>query len=232
MGSNDGNDDEKPVHRVTVPTFEMSKTAVTFKQYRACVSAGGCTPAHVDDGTCWIWDGHKEEQGGLPSSFQADDQPVVCVDWNQAQAYARWVDARLPTEAEWEYAARSGGQNWKYPWGNENATCDRAVMHDGNGGCGRNSTWPVCSKPRGNTAQGLCDMTGNVWEWVQDWYHNSYKGAPTDGSAWESPAGSYRVDRGGSWGNGAGYVRTAYRIFVSPGYRLDYVGFRLARSVP
>ncbi|HQE74101.1 MAG TPA: SUMF1/EgtB/PvdO family nonheme iron enzyme [Myxococcota bacterium] len=231
MGSNDGDDDEKPVHRVTVPTFEMSKTAVTFKQYRACVSAGGCTPAHVDDGTCWIWNGSKWEQGRLPSSFQGDEQPVVCVDWDQAQAYARWADARLPTEAEWEYAARSGGQNWKYPWGNENATCDRAVMYESDNGCGRRSTWPVCSKPRGNTVQGLCDMAGNVWEWVQDWYHNSYNGAPTDGSAWEKPTGSNRVNRGGSGRGLARYVRAANRSSDLPGNRNGGVGFRLARSV-
>jgi len=230
MGSNDGDDDERPVHSVTVRTFEMSKTAVTFRQYRACVSAGGCTPAHVDDGTCWIWNGSKWEQGRLPSSFQGDEQPVVCVDWDQAQAYARWAGGRLPTEAEWEYAARSGGRDWKYPWGNENATCERAVMDDGGNGCGRNSTWPVCSKPRGNTTQGLCDMAGNVWEWVQDWYHDSYNGAPTDGSAWERPTGSVRVVRGGSWGRNAGYVRAAVRSYDLPGVRGDLVGFRLARS--
>ncbi len=230
MGSNDGDDDEKPVHRVTVSTFEMSKTEVTFKQYRACVSAGGCTPAHVDDGTCWLWNGSKWEQGRLPSSFQGDEQPVVCVDWEQAQAYARWADARLPTEAEWEYAARSGGQNWKYPWGNENATCDRAVMHESDNGCGRRSTWPVCSKPRGNTVQGLCDMAGNVWEWVQDWYHDSYNGAPTDGSAWEKPTGSNRVLRGGSWYYSARDVRAAFRSIVDPRIRNDNVGFRLARD--
>ncbi|HQL56295.1 MAG TPA: SUMF1/EgtB/PvdO family nonheme iron enzyme [Myxococcota bacterium] len=230
MGSNDGDDDEKPVHSVTVRTFEMSKTAVTFRQYRACVSAGGCTPAHVDDGTCWIWNGSKWEQGRLPSSFQGDEQPVVCVDWDQAQAYARWAGGRLPTEAEWEYAARSGGRDWKYPWGNENATCERAVMDDGGNGCGRNSTWPVCSKPKGNTTQGLCDMAGNVWEWVQDWYHDSYNGAPTDGSAWERPTGSSRVFRGGSCYGDAWYVRAAFRLDGVPRFRFDNLGFRLARS--
>ena len=234
MGSNDGDsyNNEKPVHRVTVPTFEMSKTAVTFKQYRACVSAGGCTPAHVDDGTCFVYTaGSVWGYGTLPSSFQGDSQPVVCVDWDQAQAYARWAGGRLPTEAEWEYAARSGGRDWKYPWGNEEATCDRAVMNDGGSGCGRKSTWPVCSKPRGNTTHGLCDMAGNVWEWVQDWYHDSYKGAPTDGSAWEKPTGSYRVNRGGSWFSIAWRVRAANRRDDDPRYRYGYLGFRLARSV-
>jgi formylglycine-generating enzyme required for sulfatase activity len=105
-------------------------------------------------------------------------------------------------------------------------------MYDGSGpGCGRDSTWPVCSKPTGNTTHGLCDMAGNVWEWVQDWWHNSYDGAPTDGSAWESPAGSYRVNRGGSWYGYAGFVRAALRHSGVPRSRYGNVGFRLARSV-
>jgi iron(II)-dependent oxidoreductase len=195
----------------------MTKTQVTVEQYKACVDAGVCTAPDTGDYCNW----GQSDRG---------KHPINCVDWHQAQAYAKWAGGRLPTEAEWEYAARSGGRDWKYPWGNENATCERAVMYDGDLGCGRESTWPVCSKPRGNTTHGLCDMAGNVWEWVQDWYHDSYKGAPTDGSAWEKPTGSSRVDRGGSWGNGAGSVRAAIRNHASPGYRHDTLGFRLARD--
>jgi len=233
MGSNDGDPDEKPIHSVRVPAFEMSKSEVTFKQYRACVDAGHCTAPHIDDGTCWIWNGRKWDKGALPSSFQGDNQPVVCVDWEQARAFAAWAGGRLPTEAEWEYAASGVGNDWKYPWGNEDATCGRAVMCGaGKDGCGRAITWPVCSKPKGHTPQGLCDMAGNVWEWVQDWYHNSYKGAPTDGSAWESPEGSKRVRRGGLWVNVGKHVRSANRGYVSPSYSSNGVGFRIARSVP
>jgi len=219
MGSEDGDSDEMPVHIVMVPTFEMGKTQVTVDQYRACVDAGACTAPSTSEWCNW----GQSDRG---------KHPINCVDWHQAQAYAKWAGGRLPSEAEWEYAARSGGRDWKYPWGNENATCERAVMDDGSGnGCGRgNTTWPVCSKPKGNTTHGLCDMAGNVWEWVQDWYHDSYKGAPTDGSAWEKPTGSSRVDRGGSWGNGAGSVRAAIRNHASPGYRHDTLGFRLARD--
>ncbi|MGI6682080.1 MAG: SUMF1/EgtB/PvdO family nonheme iron enzyme [Myxococcota bacterium] len=222
MGSNDGDsyDNEKPVHRVTVRTFEMTKTQVTVEQYKACVDAGACT---------------APDTGGSCNWGQSDrgKHPINCVDWHQAQAYAKWAGGRLPSEAEWEYAARSGGRDWKYPWGNENATCERAVMDDGSGnGCGRgNTTWPVCSKPKGNTTHGLCDMAGNVWEWVQDWYHDSYKGAPTDGSAWEKPTGSFRVGRGGSWYDSASYVRAANRDFGDPRRRSDCLGFRLAKSV-
>lgn len=227
MGSVDGDPDERPVHQVSVKSFKITKTEVTFAEYRACVKAGACTPAHVSDGTCWVVEG----TGILPSSFQGDNQPVVCVDWNQAVAFARWAGGRLCTESEWEYAARSGGRSWKYPWGNKGATCERAVISDGGNGCGKNHTWPVCSKPKGNTVQGLCDMAGNVWEWVQDWSHGSYNGAPSDGSAWESPAGSTRVFRGGGWFIFARLCRSAYRFNYTPDTRLGDLGLRVCRSL-
>jgi len=219
MGSEDGDSDEMPVHIVMVPTFEMGKTQVTVDQYRACVEAGACTAPSTSEWCNW----GQSDRG---------KHPINCVDWNQAQAFATWAGGRLPSEAEWEYAARSGGGDCKYPWGDEDATCERAVMNDGSGyGCGRDSTWPVCSKLKGNTTHGLCDMAGNVWEWVQDWYHDSYNGAPTDGLAWESPTGSDRVIRGGSWHGFAWFVRAAIRFNYSPGNRYGYLGFRVARSV-
>jgi formylglycine-generating enzyme required for sulfatase activity len=228
MGSSDVGSDAQP-HQVTVKSFQMAKTLVTFGQYKKCVGEGDCTAAHVSDGSCYVWNGSKWEQGTLPASFQGDDQPVVCVDWEQAQAFAKWAGGRLPSEAEWEFAARSGGKEQKYPWGDEEATCERAVIAAGGNGCGRNATWPVCSKPAGNTKQGLCDMAGNAWEWLQDWYHDPYNGAPTDGSAWESPAGSLRVLRGGSWDYFAGYARSADRGGSGPGDLVNVYGFRPAR---
>ena len=220
MGSDDGGSDEKPVHSVTVPTFKMTKTEVTVDQYRACVDEGDCTAPN--SGYDCNWD--KPDRGS---------HPINCVDWDQAQAFATWAGGRLPSEAEWEYAARSGGQDWKYPWGDEGATCARAVMADDMGaGCGRDSTWPVCSKPSGNTTDGLCDMAGNVWEWVQDGHHHNYDGAPTDGSAWEPPTASARVSRGGSWAYYAGNLRAAKRDFFGSNMRTSGLGFRLARSVP
>jgi formylglycine-generating enzyme required for sulfatase activity len=209
----------------------MAKTLVTNKQYRACVDAGACTAAHTSDGTCSMLKGLKWEQGTLSASFRGDDQPVVCVDWEQAKAFSEWAWGRLPSEAEWEYAARSAGKGRMYPWGDKQATCARAVMADGGYGCGRNMAWPVCSKPEGNSEQGLCDMAGNVWELVQDWYHNSYVGAPTDGSAWESPASFGRVRRGGSEYHVAGYARSAARATVDPAHRNSTIGFRPARSL-
>lgn len=152
------------------------------------------------------------------------------MDWEQARTYAeKWAGARLPSEAEWEYAARSAGENHLYPWGDEKATCTRAVMYDGGNGCGRNATWPVRSKPTGVSAQGVHDLAGNVWEWVQDEYVNSYTGAPADGSARED-TGSTRVKRGGSWNDGAELARAAPRFFGHPGLGDANLGFRPARS--
>ena len=105
-------------------------------------------------------------------------------------------------------------------------------MRDGGKGCGQGRTWPVCSKPRGNTAQGLCDLAGNVGEWVEDCYHESYQGAPNDGSAWTILCGkTRRVLRGGSWRSLPDYVRTANRHRQFPTYRNFSNGFRCARSV-
>jgi formylglycine-generating enzyme required for sulfatase activity len=218
---------EQPAHRVSLKTFQMSKTLVTNKQYAACATAGACTAAHASDGNCHLV--IPEKTGNLPASFLGDDQPVVCVDWHQAKAFAKWAGARLPSESEWEYAARSGGKERYYPWGEEYATCARAVLDDkdaGGPGCGRSATWPVCSMPAGNTEQGLCDMVGNALQWVEDAYHESYNGAPTDGSAWTLPASVTRILRGDAWYS---YISATY----NRGYGADDIfasqGFRLAR---
>ena len=135
---------------------------------------------------------------------------------------------RLPTEAEWETAARSGGRDQKYPWGDAEPTCERAVFESGGNGCGRDSTWLACSKTAGNTAQGLCDMAGNVWEWVWNWYGDL---PPTDSSdPLGVSSGSYRVVRGGSWSDGASGLPAAGRGGFAPSYRGNNLGFRLVRS--
>ena len=217
MGSNDGDNDEKPVHSVTVSTFDIAATEVTVGQYRQCVDARVCSAPATDSIYC-NW-----------GKSDRENHPVNCVDWNQATTYAKWVGGRLPTEAEWEYAARSGGRNQKYPWGNQTATCGYAVMSEGGYGCGRDSTWPVCSKTTGNTAQGLCDMAGNVWEWVSDWFGSYGSGSVTNPTG--SSSGSYRVIRGGSFDYDARYVRAANRAIDDPGSRNFGLGFRPARSV-
>ena len=221
----DGEYDGRPIHAVTVGSFEMSKTEVTVGQYRQCVNAGACT--EPSDG----W----ENVPGV-----RENHPVVYVTWNQAKAFAEFAGARLPTEAEWEYAAKSGGQDIVFPWGNEEPNCDRlnfnrcvgvGVWAVGNKGLG--DTTPVCTYATGNTAQALCDMAGNVWEWVEDDWHGSYEGAPVDGSAYiDNPRGSGRVFRGGSWLLVAVGVRAARRLNFDPSLADVGDGFRLARSAP
>lgn len=225
MGTDDGSalfSNAKPIREVTIKTFEMSKTLVTVEQYAECVAKGGCTEPATGGYCNWGKTGRQRH-------------PINCVDWEQSNRFAKFKGARLPTEAEWEYAATSGGKNEKYPWGNEAATCERAVMYGNNGyGCGNDSTMPVCSKPAGNakfvSGGELCDAVGNVWQWVQDKYQNSYANAPLDGSAVEG-AGSGRVMRGGSFRSEvAGYLRADVRDLAGPGLRGVRFGFRLARS--
>ena len=225
-----------PRHKVVIKRFQMAEAAVTNKQYGACVAAGACSAAHDSDGTCIVFGGIRWWPGILPAAFKGDDQPVVCVSLEQARTFSKWVGGRLPSEAEWEYAALSAGRNQKYPWGNEAPSCARAVLATRNDGlgdpryaCGRNTTWPVCSKPAGNTRQGLCDMAGNADEWVQDEFHGySYEGAPVDGSAWES-LGESPSTRGSSWATIFPDAWTARRSAERRGTWADRLGFRPAR---
>ena len=227
-------DDEKPIHAVTVKDFSMTKTEVTVKQYRKCVDAGACSAPHWDDNTCYVYNGSRWEKGILGEKFREDQKPVVCVDWQQAREFAKWVDGDLPSEAQWEYASRSRGRNVKYPWGNKEANCDVAVMDDGGYGCGRYETWEVCSKTGGNTAQGLCDMGGNVMEWVLDEWHGSYENAPSKDIGWcsdrrcDSNTSASRVYRGGSLINDASFLRSADRLNSSPDFRNAFLGFRVS----
>ena len=230
MGSSGASADEQPAHWVTVGPFEMARTEVTFAQYRRCVKAGACKPPHAADGACDVFDGRDWGPGRLPASSTADDQPVVCVDWDQARAYAAWAGGRLPSEAEWEYAARGGGKAQTYPWGNEPADCMRAVISDGGPGCGRLTPSAVCSRPLGITAQGLCDMAGNVWEWVEDAYHPSYEGAPADARAWTGAANALHVYRGGSWLGSASLARAGFRFAVDSGGCSSSLGLRPVRK--
>jgi formylglycine-generating enzyme required for sulfatase activity len=222
MGSNAGDTDEQPVHPVTVPAFEMLKTEVTVTQYQACVTATACT-APSTYGSC------APTSHGNWGAAGREGHPVTCVAWSQAEAYCTWAGGRLPSEAEWEYAARSGGQDIAYPWGDQPPTCSYAVMYEGGDGCNTGHTMAACSKASGNTDQGLCDMAGNVSEWLMDWYHDTYTDAPDDGSAWEVPSGSTRVYRGGGYGYDAQYMRASNRVDDIPIYYVYDIGFRCAR---
>lgn len=220
MGSDGRYDNALPIHEVNIKSFEMSATPVTVEQYAECVMEGVCAepPKKATDGGDCNW-GKKKRRS----------HPINCVSWEQANKYAEFINARLPSEAEYEYAARSGGKNQIYPWGNEKPTCDRVVMAGNGASACAKGTMPVCSRPRGNTAQGLCDMAGNILQWVQDEYQNSYKGAPTDGSALAASGSDQRVLRSAFTAQGIDSLRATCRSAAFHGYIYEGFGFRLAR---
>jgi formylglycine-generating enzyme required for sulfatase activity len=222
MGSPDtenGRDSsESPLHKVTIAEpFAVSKFDVIFADWDACVAVGGCP---------------KEGRAG-DAGWGRGAQPLINVNWDDARAYVAWLSTmtgktyRLLTEAEWEYAARAGSVT-AYWWGDE--------IGKGNANCNAcSSQWdnlqpaPVPSfKPN---AFGLYDMGGNVWQWVQDCWHDNYNGAPTDGSAWTAGDCNYRVVRGGSWYLDPQTVRSAKRDRYTPDGRDYSLGFRVGRTL-
>ncbi|MDD5210488.1 MAG: formylglycine-generating enzyme family protein [Elusimicrobiales bacterium] len=217
-----GSNNTRPVRGVEIKTFKMAKAVVTVEQYAKCVNEGKCTEPAI---TYYSFN----------CNWYTPDRrayPMNCLNGAQMKDFAGFAGARLPTEAEWEYAARSGGKNNKYPWGNEPVTHDRAV-YDGpeNGiGGGTNGTMPVCSKPAGNTEQGLCDMAGNVWQVTQDIYKDSYAGAPVDGGAVTGAADGDNVIRGNSfYSSDEEYLRADFRSYIYMRQGSYYVGFRLVK---
>jgi formylglycine-generating enzyme required for sulfatase activity len=217
MGSDDGDpvafNDEKPRHKVYVNAFWIDQTEVTNAQYKKCVDASACS---------------------LPEKFRSDlrdtnygnpefsDCPVVYVTWHQARQYAEWVGGRLPTEAEWEYAAR-GSSGYIYPWDNDPPNDSLLNYDDSIAG-----TTPVGSYPDGASWCGALDMAGNVLEWTSS-LNEPYPYDATDGR--EAPeAKGLRVMRGGAFSFAAKYVRCAFRSVSSPNYRNYFIGFRVVAS--
>jgi formylglycine-generating enzyme required for sulfatase activity len=209
----DAQSDEKPQHTVYLDAFWIDRTEVTNAQYKKCVQAGAC----------------KASGFASDSKYNADNQPVVGVSWDAAQAYCQWAGRQLPTEVQWEKAARGAQADGRiYPWGNQPTTCEYAVMNDGSGnGCGKgDAPWPVGSKPQGASPYGALDMAGNVWEWVADWYDEKYYASSPPKNPPGPSSGQDRVLRGGSWYNGQAGARAASRGRNSPGDRYNNVGFR------
>lgn len=212
MGSEDGDDDEKPVREVSVDEFWIDQTEVTNFQYAQCVQAEECE-----------WSEYATD-----ANYNGMHQPVAGVSWYDAEAYCTWVSGRLPTEAEWEYAARGPGNN-SYPWGDDVSNCAKAQV----GLCSGGTTVNVGSfSPAGDSWIGAQDMAGNVWEWVADWYEADYYSFAPDDNPQGPEDGSSKVLRGGSWVNDARVLRSAYRSSSVPTNRLNGIGFRCAYPGP
>jgi formylglycine-generating enzyme required for sulfatase activity/predicted Ser/Thr protein kinase len=208
MGSDEGDSDEQPVHTVYLDAFYIDRTEVTNAQYRACVEAGACDALRYTT----YYDNADYAQ-----------HPVVYVNCDDAEAYCRWAGKRLPTEAEWEKAAR-GTDGRTYPWG-EGIDCDHAQYDECDG-----ETVPVGSKPKGASPYGALDMAGNVLEWVADWYDSGYYSQSPARNPPGPDSGEYRVLRGGSWYYSQRHAACTFRDRNYSRRRNFNVGFRCARG--
>jgi formylglycine-generating enzyme required for sulfatase activity len=236
MGSADSDsqayENEKPQHQVALAGFWIDRTEVTNAQYRKFVEAGGYNQKQYWTEAGWAWKGQNNATQPTcwgDGNLNQAAQPVVCVSWYEAYAYARWAGGRLPTEAEWEKAARGpstgSGDVRIYPWGNAAPDCNRLNYWGKDGGCvGRPA--PVGSYANGVSPYGALDLAGNVWEWVSSRY-GSYPYRSDDGREDQSST-DVRVLRGGSWLNEARSVRSALRGRNDPGTRNYNIGFRVA----
>jgi formylglycine-generating enzyme required for sulfatase activity len=208
MMGGEGGDDEKPIHEVCLSAFWISQTEVTNDQYRACVDAGVCDPPN-------------DRTDFNDPSYAS--HPVVCVDWYQAETYAQWMGGSLPTEAQWEYAAR-GPAGRAYPWVGAEPICGVANVN----GCVWDTT-QVGSYPNGASWIGALDMTGNVWEWTADWYSSNYYATLAPGALDPTGpvSGNFRVLRGVSFIPNPWGTRTTLRLRYSPSDHLNGWGFRV-----
>ena len=213
---------ESPYHEVYLDAFWIDRSEVTKKQYDECVGTGACPvpSSNVRVFSAWTDD---------------PDTPVVGVNWQDAADYCQWAGKRLPTEAEWEKAAR-GTDGRKYPWGNEDYKCYEPESTYEGMECIDTTPWAVCSKPKANTPYGLCDMAGNVWEWTADWYDGTYYYDSPDSNPGGPAAGLNRVVRGGTSVSAFNHLhlydslRTSARNDADPSTQGVTVGFRCARD--
>ena len=218
--------DECPRHTVYLKEYWIDRYETTNTDYVGFVIATGarsaldnsCKTKGCKDGN--LWDGVS-----YPSMIR--DQPVIQVSWHDADAYCRWRGKRLPTEAEWEKAAR-GPSGRLYPWGNEPVSRSRAVYKKKWQGI--NTLGSVGSHPKGVSIYGVHDMAGNAWEWVSDWYQLDYYRSSPLSNPQGSPDGKYKIVRGGSWINNPDTLHGAFRRWSLPEVRFNDTGFRCAKD--
>lgn len=216
MMGREGNEalaDERPLHPVWLETFAIDLHEVTTAQYAQFLSA-------TDHTAPWQWESVELSQHG--------DRPVVGVSWDDADAYCRWKEKRLPTEAEWEKAAR-GTDGRRYPWGNQVPTKDIANFALGARFSYNQVLKPVRSLDQGRSPFGLYHMAGNAYEWVQDWYLTNYYEVSPAKNPQGPERGQFKVLRGGSWSDLAKYLLAYSRFKLPPGTRNSYTGFRCAK---
>ena len=229
MGSDKGNENEMPVKTVYLDAYYIDKYEVTNRQYAMFLNTLGKTPKEVDhfinieSPYCKIEyvDGKYQAEQGY------EYHPVLFVTWQGAKDYTKWADKRLPTEAEWEKAARGGFEGREYPWGNTISHVN--ANYEGSDGV---DDWLVTA-PVGSFApngDGLYDMAGNAWEWCADWYNNQYYKKMPLKNPKGPDSGTIRVIRGGSWGNDACYLRCAFRYGAPPMIAFNHGGFRCAKD--
>lgn len=223
QGDRDGGRDEYPRHDVYVDAFYIDKFEVTNGQYLAFVKATGHRiPQNPKNATRNLWQGETITES-------LTDRPVINVDWADAEAYCRWAGKRLPTEAEWEKAAK-GTSDRRFPWGNVEPT--NKHLNFNQQWIGEKTLMPVGSYEAGKSPFGVYDMAGNVWEWVQDWYDAKYYEKSPAKNPKGPETGTKRVLRGSGWQNETPTVRIFTRVDSDPTIRNESTGFRCAMDAP